>query len=72
MTQTTYEPSILTTREAADLLRVSERSIERWRAQGKLPTMNLSGKWVRFRREDVLALLSRSGTSSAFGCGLPR
>ena len=71
MTQT-YEPSILTTREAADLLRVSERSIERWRAQGRLPTMNLSGKWVQFRRADVLALLSSSGTSSAFGCAIPR
>jgi excisionase family DNA binding protein len=52
-----YGLSILTTREAADLLRVSERSIERWRAQGKLPTMNLSKKWVRFRRADVLAML---------------
>jgi excisionase family DNA binding protein len=68
----THEPSILTTREAADLLRVSERSIERWRAQGRLPTMNLSRKWVRFRRTDVLALLSPSATSSVFVCALPR
>jgi excisionase family DNA binding protein len=67
MTQT-HEPSILTTREAADLLRVSERSIERWRAQGKLPTMNLSGKWVRFRRADVLALLAPGARPSVFGC----
>ena len=65
-----YEPSILTTREAADLLRVSERSIERWRAQGKLPTMNLSNKWVRFRRADVLAMLEPEPRLN-FGAALP-
>jgi excisionase family DNA binding protein len=63
----THEPSILTVREAADLLRVSERSLVRWRAQGLLPTMSLNGRRVRFRRSDVLALLSPGVRPSMFG-----
>jgi putative molybdopterin biosynthesis protein len=50
-------PSYLTQREAADLLRVSERQISRDRASGRLPFLKLGGN-VRFRREHVEAMLS--------------
>ena len=66
------EPTILTTREAADLLRVSPRSLQRWRAQGLLPAVSLGAQIVRFRREDVLALLSPGTRPGVFGCALPR
>jgi excisionase family DNA binding protein len=65
------EPTILTTREAADLLRVSPRSLQRWRAQGLLPAVSLGAQIVRFRREDVLALLSPGNRPSVFGCAIP-
>jgi excisionase family DNA binding protein len=61
------EPAILTIREAADLLRVSERAIDRSREQGKLPTMILNGRWKRFRREDLLALLTARDRPDVFG-----
>ena len=66
------EPTILTTREAADLLRVSPRSLQRWRAQGLLPAVSLGAQIVRFRREDVLALFSPSERPTAFGCSIAR
>jgi excisionase family DNA binding protein len=50
------EPKILTVREAAELLRVTERCIAQWKADGRLPAMKLGG-YIRFKREDVLALL---------------
>jgi excisionase family DNA binding protein len=61
------ELTILTTREAADLLRVSPRSLQRWRAQGLLPAVSLGAQIVRFRRSDVLALLAPGTRPSVFG-----
>jgi excisionase family DNA binding protein len=52
------EPSILTTKEAAELLRCTERSIQRWHRSGRLPSLKLGTNYTRFRREDVLAMLS--------------
>jgi excisionase family DNA binding protein len=56
----TYEqkaPEFLSTREAADLLRVTERSILNFRQRGRLPFMKMESGAVRFRREHVLALM---------------
>jgi excisionase family DNA binding protein len=52
------EPSILTIKEAAELLRCTERSIQRWHRSGKLPSFKLGVNYTRFRRDDVLAMLS--------------
>lgn len=46
----------LTIKEAAEYLRVTERSIMRFRASGRLPALKLSG-FTRFKREDVAKLL---------------
>jgi excisionase family DNA binding protein len=51
-------PDYLTPREAADLLRVSERTISRYRVRGELPFQKLGSNGVRFRREHVERLLS--------------
>ena len=47
---------ILTRREIAEYFRVTERHVDRLRHDGKLPAFRL-GSRVRFRREDVEALL---------------
>ena len=49
----------LTDGEAAALLRGTERSIARFKADGRLPSMKL-GSYVRFRREDVERMLEPS------------
>jgi excisionase family DNA binding protein len=53
---------LLTQREAARLLRVSVRTLERHRAAGTGPAYVLIGRLVRYRQEDLnnwLALLLR-------------
>jgi excisionase family DNA binding protein len=57
MTYTQKAPEFLSTREAADLLRVTERSILNFRKRGRLPFAKLDSGAVRFRREHVLALM---------------
>jgi excisionase family DNA binding protein len=47
----------LTTEEAADLLRVKPRTIQYWEKSGRISALRISGRGVRFRREDVLALV---------------
>jgi excisionase family DNA binding protein len=59
----------LTAPEAAALLRVTERSIARFKADGRLPSLKL-GPYVRFRREDVEKLLERSGAARSCGRAL--
>jgi excisionase family DNA binding protein len=51
-------PSFLTIREAAELLRCSESTIQRMRASGRLAFQKLGGNGIRFRREHVEAMLS--------------
>jgi excisionase family DNA binding protein len=49
-------PATMTVREVAEALRATERSVLRWRQQGRLRAFKL-GSFTRFRREDVLAML---------------
>ena len=52
---------ILTTEEAAKLLKVSERTLERWRVRRRIPYVEYprQGTWapIRFRRTDILEWL---------------
>lgn len=50
------DSTYLTIKEAAEYLRVTERSIMRFRASGRLPALKLFG-YTRFKREDVEKLL---------------
>lgn len=43
--------------QAADYLRLTERSIRRYIAEGKLPALRLGEKHIRIRVADVDALL---------------
>jgi len=52
---------ILTTEEAARLLKVSARTLERWRTRRRIPYVEYpkQGAWapIRFRRADILEWL---------------
>lgn len=54
-------PAVLTTAEAADLLRVSPRTVNRMAADGRLVAHRLTGmKSARFLTDDVLACLEEA------------
>jgi excisionase family DNA binding protein len=57
-------PSFLTIREASELLRCSESTIQRMRASGKLAFQRLGSNGVRFRLEHVLALMEPQPTAA--------
>lgn len=52
-------PEVLTLPEAAELLRVEERSLAQSANRGELPCRRLAGEW-RFSREALLAWLGAS------------
>lgn len=45
---------ILTLKEVADYLKLTEKTAYRLAAEGKLPGFKVGGSW-RFKREDILA-----------------
>jgi excisionase family DNA binding protein len=63
-------PATMTVREVAETLRATERSVLRWRQQGRLRAFKL-GSFTRFRREDVLAMLEPEPRLN-FGAARPR
>ena len=48
----------LTTRDVADLLKVSEKTVRRLQRRGDLPSFRV-GSQVRFRRSDIEAWVDR-------------
>jgi predicted DNA-binding transcriptional regulator AlpA len=66
---TNHDPdALLTGREAAALLRLSERTLERHRTAGTGPSFSALGRAIRYRRRDLLdwiELSSRRSTSEA-------
>jgi excisionase family DNA binding protein len=58
----TFE-ELLTASEVADLARVSERTVRRWRDDGILPAVKI-GRVARYRRVDVDRLLTPSDKAS--------
>jgi len=53
------QPEVMTPQEVADLLRVSQQTIARWRREGQLPAFTM-GRTVRIRREDVRHMLQEA------------
>jgi excisionase family DNA binding protein len=49
---------VWTKRETADFLKVTERTVDRLRASGRLPAQTLGARGVRFLAADVAALLA--------------
>jgi excisionase family DNA binding protein len=50
--------SLLRTQEVAEIFDVTERTVINWAAAGKLPSLRTIGGHLRFRREDVIRLLT--------------
>ena len=55
---------LLTQREAAALLRLSERTLERWRVTGTGPRFVKTGRLVRYRETDLAAWIDTRAVSS--------
>ena len=53
-----HEHELLKTAEVASLCRVTPKTVWSWHKTGKLVGIELPGRELRFRREDVAALLS--------------
>ena len=56
---------LLKTSEVAALCRVTAKTVWSWHRQGKLVGIELPGRSLRFRREDVEALLSPTADEPA-------
>lgn len=57
----TQLPALLTTEEAADLLRVHPETLRRWVREGKVESVDLPGRTVRLRRVDIERLVGIEG-----------
>ncbi len=53
-----HDPDLLTTAEAARLLRVSAVTVQRWLRQGRLPAFHVGPKAVHIRREDLAQVVT--------------
>ena len=54
------EPPLLTPSEVARLFRVDPKTVTRWAAAGRLPSIRTLGGHRRFRESDVRALLEQT------------
>jgi excisionase family DNA binding protein len=50
-------PVLITTREVAEMLRVTPETVRQWTHEGKLRPVDLPGRF-RYRREDIEKLLA--------------
>jgi excisionase family DNA binding protein len=55
---TSDAPQLLRSHEVATIFDVTERTVINWAAAGKLPSLRTIGGHLRFRRDDVMRLLS--------------
>jgi len=65
LTDAKFAGPMLTTREVAEALALTERKVRNLVAEGRLPAARLGRRTMRFRREDVVALLVASGQPAA-------
>lgn len=55
---------IMTVREVADFLKVTERTIYRLAAESQIPSFKVGGSW-RFRRTDLVEWISEQADRAA-------
>lgn len=53
------QPDLMTPAEVAELLRVTQQTIARWRREGDLPAFTM-GRTIRIRKEDLRLFLRRA------------
>ena len=63
------EPSFLTEHEAAELLRISPRTLQRWRLTGDGPVFVRAGRRVLYQPTELEAFLevSKARSTSEYG-----
>ena len=66
----TEQPKLLNTREAAEFLGLSHRTLERYRISGEGPRYLKIGRWVRYTESDLLDWLDRRGRNSTSDDGI--
>ena len=64
-------PELLTVGEVAAVCRVDTRTVERWAAEGRLRRVRLAPKTIRYRADDVAALLTPTDGRPATEADLP-
>lgn len=57
--------SVLTADEVAEEFRITAETVYRWAREGELKALDLPGRVVRFRREDIEAILRGEKASAA-------
>lgn len=57
MTQPNEQVTLLTEAQAAELLKVRNKTIGDWSRSGKLPRVKLSARCIRYRASDIQALI---------------
>ena len=65
----TQAPALLTTSEAATLLRVSDETLRRWVREHKVTAATLPGGTLRFKREDIDRMLGLGATPDTATAG---
>ena len=63
--------NLITLKQAAEMLGVTERTVRRWVAARKMPPRTKKGRDKKFWRADIQALLHRCKIGGV-KCGLPR
>jgi excisionase family DNA binding protein/YgiT-type zinc finger domain-containing protein len=58
------QPEVMNVEEVADLLRVSTQTVYNLARSGKLPAVKIGREW-RFRRDEILAVLSKEHQAAA-------
>lgn len=54
----------LTSEEVIRILRISRRTLQNYRTDSKIPFYRLTGRTVRYRKEDVIKFLQNSSSCS--------
>lgn len=57
-------PTLLTVKEAAELLGVTRHTLERWGHSGHLPRVEVGPRTVRYRASDIAALIDPENATS--------
>ena len=65
MSEATSHPGLVTSEELAKELNVDDRTILRWAREGKIPSVKISPRTIRFNREAVLRALEEQSEQTS-------
>lgn len=56
----TLKDEIISVREAARILGVCDRTIGRWREEGRIPYIKITDRTYKFKKQDILSYLNKN------------